>query len=738
MSKLFSKNGSGAPAASQYETARQGVAALAATMGAQLKNKEVLDTIASMEGANHNFESESHRQAVSLGETVIQALRQTSLYHDIIAKAKPEQRDAALEAAGYTLLSAANARQWIETSGNAVETAGRGVTLVDPRQGYLRYNTQEEYSMEGFDPKVAENFLATDVTANAMAAMTGGFEDLFFPIIVVPANTGGLTATISIPQIMAPTYRDEAVTGTPFEIKRIPLPKAIANSKLLEDLSINVVPYATGAATPAALVPASEVPTWQAKIEGELVDTRPIRFGKNGTKNTVDLLNLSQHPGLLRNGVFDETDQLEPVVNLGTLFAKATLTDGSATHNVTFSSDVQYAVGALLQEALTGNTRRYLTVGTFPLRITNDSNLLTVSGGSVEDFRATVNAMIGQPAGSKFTVMFELDVSSSANSDFGNMDVDLTAARFVGIVNAQGQLAALESGAAVTGVDGLGYYPLARRTNSNIRTRGLVIDSQVQNRYAFPIYLGSPIISQNALNGPENTSVESLGHAQRIRNNNNAHKALFTAREQIGSQQGLPANTPAIGSELVNPTYIRRSMDVTELTRTISSREGLHDLRGQLVSALCTMANLLVTKSEYLSALEFMTGNNENFEVIVVTDPTIFNFMMETGDPRSMGAGRNFKFAQSLNSDMAGRIMMSVRRTERSAEIHPLDFGVFLYVPPRTHKVQISRNGRVVEEVHTVPCNAHYVTCPILGEITVAGLTNVFLDPLAAGVWNEA
>jgi hypothetical protein len=158
----------------------------------------------------------------------------------------------------------------------------------------------------------------------------------------------------------------------------------------------------------------------------------------------------------------------------------------------------------------------------------------------------------------------------------------------------------------------------------------------------------------------------------------------------------------------------------------MASKDSLDDIRGALTAAIMSVTNELIQRSEYLAAMEYYTGNNNDFEVIVVTDSVIFPWLMEAGDSRTLGNQQKFKITQSLNQSLKGRIYISLRRQNRDGQLNPLDFGGFLYTPALTHEVQVSRAGATVKEIHTVPRNAYYATLPILGRVDVKNIVELF------------
>ena len=652
--------------------------------------QQLTSAVMSMESMSFNFDKDEGAQLRNEYDRTIDRLKESVLCREYLEGVSPQAREIALECAALTMMASGNTESWFR--GSAFTTAAlpnKDAVVVEPSQGILSYPSEEQcqIAMEGFDPASANNWMDHSASANALATIQGGFEEAWYPIQIVPAGIGGTDVNITIPKIMQPVYRAGG-SGAVTQFNKVSVVEAYVDDTILDNPVTTIWPVATDGTTPAALTPAAVVPNVVKQIGGVTIDTRPILFNTE-----VDIIDVSSHPGLIANGVMNETDNLDSVIRVGTVYMEVGVTDstGPTTHAFVMKQDVSSQLGSLLIRVADGRGRKYITNTVFEVVVDQDTAILS-SASNANQIDTLFNAALGQSAGDAFKFVFEVEVSTSADTEFGTMKVNLAGVTLKAAYDASGEAVALAANHTIA-MTGKGVMPIARRTNSNLRSRGTIVDSTDTQYFRFPTRMHAPIMTQNPVGGQQNTSIEGLAHVQRIYNNNNAHKALFAAEEQLASNNGITATSPMIGATLVQPTYIREGVDVTALVQTMNSKENLDNLRATLLSAIVQMASQLLVDSRYLAALEFTTGNNTDVEVLVNTDPTIFQYLMEGGEPRTMGQGRNYRITQSLNSNMKNRIYVGLRRKTRDGNINPLDNGVFLSTPALTHEVQVSRGS---------------------------------------------
>ncbi len=689
------------------------IQSVVALCGSLIQQPEVTSSLISLESLN----GQDMAKIQSTRQEIEHKLREQATFAGILAKLPTTQQEIAIEAATMTIMAAGNPAAWAGAAptGNAPQ----GTVTVNPNQGTAEY--RQDFSMEGFDSASANQFIAHSAYVNAMVAVQGGFEEAFFPIQIIPANGNGIDVSISVPKVYRAGLRSSA--GTAYSIEKTNIIKGLVDSTVLENNVTKIVPNMTYAsAVMLANASSGALTTWpqtSVLVNNEAIDTNPLKLGTE-----IDLIGSSQYSAIVN--LQNETDTLDSVINVGSLMAAVTITDGTTPVVAKFKADVSSQKGSLLQRAAQDTDRLFITTFKAKLVLTPTYTPYGASGAetTVASYMAT---------GGAAKIVMEVLISAQADTERGNMTVTAATPSFKYYDVDGTELTALAGTIAITNTTTatgiIGYTPQARRTNSNFRSRGTIIDSTTVINYRFPVPLQSPFISQNPIGGQVNTSIEGLAHAERIRNNNNAVKALLALEEVLAADNGLPVNSPAMAVELsIQPTYVTHTVDLEGVVVSLASKDSVDNLRGAFTAAIRVVVDKMIQMSNYLAALEFFVGNNNDYEVILVTDSRIYPWLMENGDSRTLGANTKFKITQSLNSSIKDKIYISLRRATRDGQVSPLDFGFFAYTPALTHTVQVSRNNGTTQEIHTVPRNAYYTTLPILGVIEVENMVELFVD----------
>jgi len=220
--------------------------------------------------------------------------------------------------------------------------------------------------------------------------------------------------------------------------------------------------------------------------------------------------------------------------------------------------------------------------------------------------------------------------------------------------------------------------------------------------------------------------LDTLGTAAQIRNGGNAVNALLNAQSILKAGGPIPAQNPMMGSEFVVPTYVERTLNVTDMVQSLNSKDALENVRGHFTATLTLMNNQMLVQSRYLAALKALNFGADDFETIVVTDPKIAPHLMVSGDPRSLGNMNNYKITVSNNAKLLDKVFMSFRLKNRTEDLHPLNFGAMLMTPSLTFEAPITQNNRVANNVITIPRVNSYVFLPIMAVLNVQNLNALY------------
>lgn len=679
-------------------------------------------------------------------------------------------QELGLEAASYSLLAHLNPKNYYDLKTvNHPTPLGSNIEgmVVNPMDGGT------PYALESFDPVSAAKYSVTTAIASAQAAVLGGFEDAFFPARLVPAGQNGVDMQITIPKVMAQSPQP-SLSAAPYTytISKTSLIEALVFPSILESNATTVVPFTgTAGSYPAWAVPATTVPNWSVTTQGTSVTTGALLFSTPiAAIAASDLSIVLQNPGI----VLDETDSLSPIMNIGTVFWKAVITVSGTPYTLYLSQDISNQPKSLLTQVQQGRIQEYQTTGTFQLTINNSANFnspgsgttvsptsnalttgaLTTSPTTLATFFTEVATVLGVSAGSNIALNFSVRLSATGDTELGNFNVDVgggTVANAISLAsvyvngiqtwvntnNVSGVYATLVTDLVATPV---GYYPILLRTNSNLRNNGTIIDANTTKLYRYAVQLSAPIISQNPIGTNNTTSLEALSQTARIRQNGRAVAALQNLETVLQAADGIALNAPFPGSEFVTPSYVYQQIDVQQFVANLSSMDSLQNLRGAVRAAITNMVNQLLITSHYPAALEMAGENPDNFEIILVTDQELAPHFTVDGDIREFGDGRDYAITKSNNAFFSGssttgnrvsKVYFSFRRKTRTDDLHPLDFGRMLITPPITYDVQVNRNQRTTQEIHTIPRVNAYVFLPILGRLDVYNLEALYvLSPI--------
>jgi len=704
----------------KHTNAVRGVQSLISSYGTIYRNPELSNNTISLESLDDN----SYQTVKMSLESLKSELRRNSDLMETIGTHHDEyQIDIALEAAAYTIMAADNASSYFNKATiNSISSSfeGQEGVVIIPMDQVI-----PSYSLESFDPVSYANYIAATAVANAQNTIAGGFEEVWFQPQLITAGESGVDLVITIPKVFQLTQRSN--DGTPVDFKKISIIDTIIDPTILESEVTTIVPYAVDNVTPIFLVPAAQIPTTVKSVNGIEVETRPILFGKS-----VDLLSLSNAPGLLTVGVLDETDSLDSIMNIGTVFCKLVIDNGTNEYTTYIQTDVSSQPGALLTQVQQGRVQKYQT--TCEASIVINQNITVVNGDTAANVINNFRSILSLGANDPFNVVFTVNLSATGDTETAHFIVNANNTQLVKYYNASGvsgSLAPFSANGVSCTLTPIGYSPQARRTNSNLRQNGTIIDANTTFTLRYAVPLSAPIISQTPLNSYNVVVLETLSRVGRIRANGRCVKALENLENMLTSEYGIPAYSPIAGAMFVTPTYVQKDLDVTTVVTNLNSRDSLFNLRGSLVAAMTNMANELLVKSGYLAALEFMDEDIDNYQIIVVTDVEIYPHIMLEADVRTFGDSRDYKITKSNNKFFRNKIYMSLRRKTRNNKIYPLDFARLLICPSMTYEVPISRNGRTTKEVHTIPRVAPYITLPILGRVNVENLDSLYASPVA-------
>lgn len=577
-------------------------------------------------------------------------------------------------------------------------------------------------AMEAYDERDNRNAQLYTIVYNLLASRQDDLGETFFPTIVV--NPGDVGVSVSVKLFYVYNDFKRSVTGSLANYGRKNIIRAYADSQiLLNELTRAVPVIRTGGVddNTAMFVPVATVPGWSVPINGSV--SVPTAAMKVDTR--VDLIGLSQTNELLASGVMGPSDTLDTYLKLESVYIR--LVSGIDTDVIRISTE--NLPGSVFTFAPQGNGRRMI------LSLDSDSIVMDNTTICVDN---TIPSILTELATNK--VRLQLGIAGSITLDKGDCIVNRGGVSLVTMRNAAGLLVTGPTfdvlAAKFATAEVIGYTLVAYRANSNIRQRGQLLDSQVENR-SIPIRYRSPLSSiMPAINagGDDSTALQALIRATGVRVSNDAVTAILTTQAALASYvpvanaNGDLPEMDGIGHLYVKPSYFEEIVDLSLTVNNTKSQDKLKDIRAAIVEKIRFYANTMYRDSEYRSAAAVLTGNiGYKPCVIIGTDTTLWNYLQADGDLRTLGDSFDCRIVPTQDTRLHGKIVISfgVFDSARNTSINPLNFGNNLWCPELTVVLPVSRDGSVSKEILVTPRYLHKVQLPIMTVLNIVGLPAV-------------
>ena len=687
----------------QSELNRNGASFVNPQLARQVISMESLDRVAqneldtSIDGLSHALES----IITEFGQSVTGA-----------------QRDAAKIAA----LFGADARTFLTTPVSRPVPAMENQIVVPARgEGSA---SRMQAALESYDEKENRNMTVYSVAYNLQAARQDEFGEAFFPTVTVSPDQVGYSVSIRLVQVMDEVRRDISGAVSKNFGKRNII-QALIDPSILRNDQTKVVPVYSDESK-ANFVDAALIPPVAVVHEGEKVTTSALSFGKK-----FSLLGLSQTEALLSTGILDNSDALDPNVQLSALYMK--ITDGTATEVVKFDSLIQMP-SATFTYAVQGNYRQ--------MNLNMDTNALLVSKNT-KQVDGSVSALLAPIVTGEYNVRLSTGVYGSTNLELGDTSLTAGAVSVFEVTDKDGNVLDTTTGVGKTIADlfvsatMIGYDLNARRTNSNRRERGQLLDLTYFNM-VYGVNLLAPITIPRPLTVGDQTDSSDLAAlitATRIRTSNAAVAKLLEVeqvlKEYVSTNGGLQTYDPEIlgaARLLLTPFYEHCDFDVSKQTDSLVAHERAVDIQASLVNKLRDMAYRMWRDSGYQAAADALAGMpTKNPTIIVGTDPVIARWIQVVGDFRTLGNEFNVKVVSTLNQNMRGKIVMTFGDFESGKDgvPNPMHFGNMAWKPELVLVLPLHRNGGNSKELTVQPSFLHVANLPIMASLNVTGISDI-------------
>lgn len=635
-----------------------------------------------------------------------------------------------LEAATMAALAGGNPTAYAKAALANVAQSSNGIPVISAESfgsaGALDYREDGEYSAESFDNKKLSDMIPYSIVFNAKAARQDEFSETFYPTIVVSPENGGLDITVDRTTIFNGASHN--TNGDAVDWDQRNLIEAVTDASILADDSTDLVPFIQpdDSNLDKFVAPAAVAPSFRT-IAGVSIKTAPLVLGK-----TISLLGISQHPELGAGGaaIMDNTDALDSRIFMKKLY----LNLPDAGGDIVFKFDVSRLPRNSFNKSVEGKAREMdLNFATTSLVFNEDT--LAVDGSAPAPFQPIRD--------NKWKVRLSTRISGSANLEFGNVQIHGTPIEVLEIVDVDGAQVAMDAGAglalvtAIAGVSVIGYDIGARRTNSNRRSRGLVLNNIAETeRFAIP--LGAPISAPSPVGSDSDTrDLDSLVAGARIRNSNNAVTTLLNYADSlrafvVGKRLGHGSSViEGVGRHVVVPFFEEVTIDISTAINSIRTKDKAEDIQAVLVNAIRDVSYRMYRNSGYKASMEAASDGAKKPTLLIGTDTILQRHIMVHGDNRTAGiAFEEVKVATTLDARMDGKIVLTLSREGSEGTPDPLSFGCHAWVPELTSSIVVNRGGSTHTESMVQPRSRHINNLPIMAIINVTGLEDVMTDKI--------
>ena len=579
-------------------------------------------------------------------------------------------------------------------------------------------------AMEAFDTNSINKFSEHSIAYNMSAPRQDQFGEAFFPTIVLTPDQTYFKAIID--RVMVYQGAVHKLDGDIAKFEKRHLLDAYRNPAILKNDATVLVPYRMEDDSNAQwFVDEALVPVVDRVVDKTIVPTAPLKINAP----TFDLLGVSSHPGLIAANVMDQSDAIDANVRLANLYV---LVDNGAADPQVVKFDVsKLPLNQFIKSAEGMSKDSTLRFHNRSLTIKGDTK--DVTGADVDAFAALAAAGL--------TVKLETELDGRLSLERGDLRVKGSDVSVFRIFDSEGQQLGSSPALADLTFTVIGYDLDARRTNSNRRSRGLLLDNDIYEE-AYLVGLLPPMSIQTPTAPYKvGSEVKSLVDATHVAIANSAVTTLLNYADQLKAYVDgtLAANSSGetlaggdiegIGRLLVTAHYEEHEVDLVAMVANISTKDKLKDIQGQFISLIQEIGYRMLQLTGYRPALEVTKSSGAAKPTLLIgTDTVLPAFMQIQGDDRISGILMDHEIVSSPDSRMFGHIFITYKAGGEGFQ--PLNFGNFMWIPELVSSIPVNRSGATVEETMVQPRYRHICNLPIMAKIVVKGLDRVVKERL--------
>lgn len=646
----------------------------------------------------------------------------------------------AQRAAGRIAASiASNPKKYAQRISNLNDTVtyGNNVTkFSDSSMGVEDFADLEvisgEISNEAYDGQKLNNAVYFSIAYNVGATRQDEFAEAFFPTITIDPAQSGINISIDCATVFNEYTRLTSGEQKRGQFTRTPVVKSIFDEQLFASDRHRLVPVLrdSDAANKAQFLDSAK---YVENVSGTEITTAPLLFGR-----TVDIIGISQTDDMVAKGVADNTDALDRTINLKKVFFEIESDASAGDQEVQVFDTSIYAGHNFVANPQSHHKELILNFNTNV--VLNLSNAKKADGSE-----STIwNNIVTTGSYNDYKAIFDVQITGQANTFDGTIELNASKMQLVEVRNASGQVLATSDAAyiaiakAANTVKPKGYVVEASRTNSNIRTRGVLItNDRYEYIYNVPFRSGItalyPVASVNGDDNDANTVSNQILLAGVIISNSAVKKLddYASAMNEAAASGviGIGDYASGIASRLVDPYFFTQSFELASAVDSLNSATRLEDIRAALLNIIKNECINAYLKSNYGVAHDVVRGNvGGKVAVIIGTDPMIKSLLVKDDDVFAIDSTFEAHVVATKNPKVSGRIFITfgVFDANRNSAPNPLNFGNNVWAPTISYEVTKTTNNSVSRELHNNPRFLHIIHLPVLTVINVTDVAEVF------------
>lgn len=636
--------------------------------------------------------------------------------------------EAAVQAGAYGALAAAGVNQHIKRDPFAVPSQASLPAGTSVISNYMGAYSHQRLAFEAYDNRDISNSVKASTALNYAAARQSAFGEMFWRTVVLAPDQTGYHMFLSEVNVLREVRREVNGKYSRY-LDRVNALKANIDHTILENNDTDLYPVIHAGQNEDLFVAPGKIAKARAKQHGVEFETNYLKMGVD-----CSLLGISQNEALLRAGIMNETDAIDPAVNLSDLLLEI-------DNNVIAFGNLGYLTTSNFTPAPQGDSRQ--------MNLNFNSQVLPMHKGTLKADKSPLGGALAAIATNEWTVHLKLTVTGTVNLQDAGHSLQATPITVASIQDKDGLPVDLTRGdgaaivAAVKAASVLGYKLKARRVNSNKRTRGLLVDMSVYSiLYVVPLL--APITARRSLAEGEaynDTDLANLIYLTRTFVSNQAVTSLFNIAELLKTyatekRMGSTLDTEYLGisRRLVTPHFEGDKVDVAKVVASLKSEDRPLQVQAVLVNKIRDMVFRAWYQSGLGLAADYLFGGNAPTPTVCIgTDPVTARYLQVQGDLRTIGGKFEVQIEHSFDRRMEGKIFIAFNYNTGDAETnyHALNFGMLLWKPEVVIAAPIYDQGQTSRELTMQPSCLNVCNTPVLMTLDVLNLDKAAVDLVA-------